>query len=331
MSTCNDRLIDELQFWLCIMKEHAIFLCLAFPCDEKELIKKGREFEEAYSELEKKATCYKHSEVDKLAQDALNTTLKFIQFKTHVLDLVLDCKLGGFNYPSFVDHLRREAIYFAVNIIRLSRGKTMLPTEELLHNEVFWLRIMVDHTNFIRNLLDPSERQLIGKTQMLQQRMSKLRWQAVDFDSMLEITPRPVPSLLRFAEDTVTAGKDLRAFNAQAAKLIGECKALSVISPLLANHVYRESERFIKDIERDLKYINIKKPGPGPCPGTPCPGYMGCDYYLQPEETETKENAQLVADTKLEMELSAAPQPLYRPRKNFFQPNSNEIKINFRR
>ncbi len=326
---CNDRLIDELQFWLRIMKEHAIFLGSAFPCDEKELINKAKEFENLFNELEKKATCYKHHELEKLAQESLTATLRFIQFKTKVLDQILECKLGGFNFPLLVDHIRREAIYFAVNIMRFSRNKTMLPTEELLRDEVFWLRIMVDHTHFIGHLLDPSERQFMSQIHMLQQKMSKLRCQAVDFDSMLEITPRPVPSLLRFADDTVRAGKDLLNFKAKAANLIKECKVLSIINPLLADHVYREAERFTKDIERDLKYLNMKTPCPSP--GTPCPGFMGSNYYLEPEETETKEETQLIAESKLEMELSTPPQPIYRPRKTFAHPNSTEVKINFRR
>ena len=143
-----------------------------------------------------------------------------------------------------VDHIRREAIRFAANIIRLCRGELMSPTEELINDEVFWLRIMADHSKFIMHLLDPSERKFVCQAQMFSDTFDSLRFQAEDFDSILEITPRPIPSLLRFTKDVIEAGTDIRNFKATATKLITECKILSIIPPLLADHVRREAERF---------------------------------------------------------------------------------------
>lgn len=329
MTPLRERLLSELQFWLRIMREHSLFLRLGFPCNETKLIQMAQSFEARFAKLEEKSLCLRpDSEVDKLAQEALTVVLEIIQFKTLILDRLIECNLGGANLPLLVDHIRREAIRFAINIIRLCRGELMTPTEELLHDEVFWLRIMADHAKFISHLLDPSERKFVSQAQMFSETFEELRCQAEDFESILEITPRPLPSLLRFTRDIEEAGIDLRNFKAAATQLLQECKILSIIPPLLADHVRREADRFLQDIERDLKALKQGvKPFPGPCPEPP---YLPPTPCISLEPTNTDENKESVTETKtIEADFSAPLQPLYRPKKNFITGNSSPIKINF--
>ncbi len=314
----NERLLSELQFWLRIMKEHALFLRLGFPCNETQLIQMAQNFETRFAQLEEKSLSTKPGcDLDTLANEALTVVLEFIQFKTLVLDRLIECNLGGSNLPLLVDHIRREAIRFAINIIRYRRGELMTPTEELIQDEVFWLRIMADHSKFIAHLLDPSERKFIGQAQLFSDTFDNLRCQAEDFESILEITPRPIPSLLRFTGETREAGTDLRNFKAVATQLLTECKILSIIPPLLGDHVRREAERFLIDIERDVKMLKqMPQPSPVPC------------YTIEPTNTdEEKEN---VTEAKTMEENFATPlQPIYRPKKNFLTGNTAPIKINF--
>lgn len=275
MSELTERLLSEMQFWLRIMKEHAIFIRLGLPCTETRLIQMAQSFETRYAALEEKSHTVCPEDVDALAQEVLDLTLEFIQYKTMILDRIITCNLAGGNlFPLLIDHIRREAIRLTVNIVRFRRGMLMLPTEELLLNETFWLRIMADHSKFIVHLLDPSERRLIGTAQGFSNLFDNLRQQAKDFDSMLEITPEPIPSLVRFSGETLEAGTSIRDFKAAATKLLTECKILSIIPPLLGDHIRREADRFIEDIERDLANLGSSaEPCPGPCPcPCPCPG-----------------------------------------------------------
>ena len=353
MTPINQRLLNELQFWLRIMKEHSLFLRLGFPCNETQLIQMAQNFESRFAQLEQKSLCTKtDAEIKCLAQEALNAVLELIQFKTLVLDRLITCTLGGSNFPLLVDHIRREAICFAANIIRLCRGELMSPTEELINDEVFWLRIMADHSKFIMHLLDPSERKFVCQAQMFSDTFDSLRFQAEDFDSILEITPRPIPSLLRFTKDVIEAGTDIRNFKATATKLITECKILSIIPPLLADHVRREAERFLQDIDRDvnmLKHSQTPTPGPcpspcpspcptpcpapcpKPCPGEPCPRPTNIKIdtiTIKPAETD-EENANVTEVKTIDAEFATPLQPIYRPKKNFNTGNTTPIKINF--
>lgn len=351
MAPINDRLLSELQFWLRIMKEHSFFLRLGLPCNETQLIQMAQNFETRFTQLEEKSLCLKpNNDVDPLANEALTAVLELIQFKTLVLDRIIECNLGGSNLPLLVDHIRREAIRFAINIVRLRRGELMTPTEELINDEVFWLRIMADHSKFIVHLLDPSERKFIGQAQMFSDTFDSLRCQAEDFESILEITPRPIPSLLRFSGDVIDAGTDIRNFKVAATQLLSKCEILSLIPPLLGDHIRREAERFIQDVEHDLKLIKQGKPMPSPCPKpypdpSPIPSPSPCPTPRPPcptphypttpcisiEPINTGQEKIHTTDVKtIDAEFAAPLQPLYRPKKNFMTENTSQIKVNFK-
>jgi len=362
MTNFNERLLNEMRFWLRIMKEHAIFLRLGLPCNETQLIKTAQDFESSFAKLEERVNTFcPTADVKALAQEALNITLQFIRFKTSILDRLITCNLGGALLPLLVDHIRREAIRFSENIMRLCRGETLNPTEKLIEDEEFWLRIMADHAKFIAHLLDPSERKFINQSYLLSDTFDRLRCHIEDFESILEITPRPIPSLLRFAGETLEAGKDIRDFKKAAEQLISECKILSIIPPLLADHVLREAERFIMEVTSDLSALGpVSTPGPcpgpmppcpgpvSPAPGFPCPGPMfpppgmpcpgpmipcprqvDCVPEIEPlnEDTVDTISAEIVSD---ENDFIAEPQPIYRPRKTFIQPDKAIVKIKFK-
>jgi hypothetical protein len=313
----TERLLSELQFWLRIMKEHALFLRLSFPCEETQLIQTARNFETRFAQLEERSSgSIPGGNVDALAGDALPVVLEFIQFKTLILDRIITCNLGGSNLPLLVDHIRREAIRFAINIIRLRRGELMTPTEELIEDEVFWLRIMADHSKFILHLLDPSERKFIMQSQMFSDTFDRLRCHAEDFNSILELTPRPIPSLLRFTGDILEEGVNIRNFKAAATQLLKECKVLSIIPPLLGDHVRREAERFIFDIERDLGVIGA----PPDCSST--------GIVIEIDNNPQYENS--VEVKAWETPFATPLQSIYRPQKNFLIGSTPQVKVSFK-
>ncbi|MEW6448419.1 MAG: DUF2935 domain-containing protein [Bacillota bacterium] len=71
--------------------------------------------------------------------------------------------------------------------------------------------------------------------------------------------PLTIGPLLRFTGAALTATAQLRDFKQAAFKLILNCMALSIISPLLADHVLREAVRAIEDLNRDKLIL------PSPC------------------------------------------------------------------
>lgn len=236
-------------FWLRIMKEHSFFLRLGLPCDRRELIDRAMFFESAFDRLLERARRISGSStqaVRTLNEESIQLTRELIEYKTRLLLMMLECRLGGFNYPLLIDHIRREAIYFVEHLELLQRGEIINPVTNLLLEEVFWLRIMADHAKFIKHLLDPSERQLVETADDLSEELDELRFQAEDFQSFLRINPIFVPSLGRFTNDAIGGIMNIRDFKAQARDLIARCEIVSLIPELLADHVLREAEHSLE-------------------------------------------------------------------------------------
>ncbi|WP_034639151.1 DUF2935 domain-containing protein [Desulfofalx alkaliphila] len=278
----NESLRQNL-FWLRIMAEHALFVRLGLPCNETQLINEAIELEAQFRMLLKTA---RETPKDEKAVRRLNSMVikaldRIISFKTRVLKRIITCSIGGANYPLLVDHIRREAIRFRAILIRLNKGIKLPLNEKVLQEEIFWLRIMGDHARFIAHLLDPSERELVGVSFKFAERFETLRLQARDLESMLvpgvfeeeqfpvkfveepllthfPVKPGVIPRLIRFNKQVINATKDIRDFKKIARELIAACKVLSIIDPLLADHVLREANMALEDLTMIQNKIDIK-------------------------------------------------------------------------
>lgn len=242
--------IHEIRFWLRIMKEHSLFIKLGLPCDQTALIEEAQRFYDCFAELEKQACqvqCDDHFR--SFVKQVLTAVKNIFSFKRHLLHLLIECKIrGGSNYPLLIDHISREALYFYKILEKIRNGEMRYPVDAIVSENVFWLRIMADHLKFIRGLLDPSEREFIDKTNVLSNKFDQLQLHARDFDSMLWHF-RPTPDFIRFEKEVTDATIRLRDFKAAAEELIKQCAVLSLIPPLLADHVRREAEHFLEVLE----------------------------------------------------------------------------------
>lgn len=111
--------------------------------------------------------------------------------------------------------------------------------------EVFWNRIMAEHSLFIRNLLDPAVEDLFEKAQSFANEFEKLT-KAAD-----EARDNP-KALEKVTSLGLQATKSIRDFKKQGTELILMCKVRSLIIPLLGDHVTREANHYLK-ILKDFK------------------------------------------------------------------------------
>lgn len=162
-----------------------------------------------------------------------------------MLGLILSCQLpGANNFPLLVDHISREAFYFRNRLEELNTGRLDPLPDAIINENVFFLRIMADHAKFIGHLLDPSERQLVEQSRNFSHDFDQLLFQARDLESMRPQS-QTVPLLDQFLDQNRISVKSLRDFKKTAKELIESCRIKSIIHPLLADHVFREAERFL--------------------------------------------------------------------------------------
>ena len=279
------RSLEENRFWLRIMKEHSLFLSDAFDRRDSPLIRRANMFFEEFDRLLREAEALQPRSPEQMAEfneRAIARTADLRTFKQDVLVLIITGRIAGFNLPLLVDHIRREAEYFIMTLTRINKGIDDPVEAEIVRENIFWLRIMADHSRFIRSLLDPSERRLIAAANQFAGEFDKLLAQARDLGSMVagaspalvivgghmldevsivrlreadersrenaerqNLTEPPPPALATLNQNAIRAAEEIRDFKRQATVLVSEARVLSVINPLLADHVTREAEKFL--------------------------------------------------------------------------------------
>ncbi len=170
---------------------------------------------------------------------AIELVSALIKFKSVVLSNVLSCKMFTVNYPLLIDHILREAKLYLSMIQALQSGEKFDIEQEALSQEMFWNRIMEEHAEFIRGLLDPTEKELIMTANNFANEFEHLTKEAkAAMDHTYEAK--------RVTEDSLVATKEIRDFKEQGTKGLIDCKVKSIIIPLLGDHTLREASHFLR-------------------------------------------------------------------------------------
>lgn len=256
-----ERSLTENRFWLRIMKEHAYFLSEGFNKKDKQLIQQADRFHQFFEQQEKRAyqTPNDVTAVRKLNEDTIQLVYGFRNFKRNLLLLIINCKILGFNFPLLVDHIAREAEYFMRTLKKFNDGILDPIQDSIIKENVFWLKIMMEHSRFIASLLDQSERNLINTARKFGDDFEILLNQARDVESMLLKKSPTYPIIGKLNQDSENATVELRNFKQAGLDLIKSCQIRSVIDPLLADHVVREANHFLQMIHALDERLKAKK------------------------------------------------------------------------
>jgi hypothetical protein len=244
---CEFNRLEEARFWSRIMEEHALFIKLGLPANQPKFREQAQAFIDLFADLRNRLDSVTRLQGE-LLEDLIDAVKAIIAFKAKLLRLLIQCKAEpGSNYPLLLDHIRREAMHF-LNLLRTPVPQD--PLFALLQEEVFWIRIMKEHIEFIIHLLDPSERELIAQAEEFRKTFSRLLETARDLESMAETKPANFNTVIRFTQDVIRNTMQLRDFKAAAFELAQLCQLLSIVStPLLLDHVRREAEKFLSEME----------------------------------------------------------------------------------
>lgn len=185
----------------------------------------------------------KLQQVRMLNRRMLQLVNELIEFKEQILKDVTDCRLYTSNYPLLIEHILREARLYCEMITELERRGWIAPKDQKTM-ELFWNRIMMEHAQFIRGLLDPSECELMKTACGFADDYCRLLEEAREQDQRAtnDLTQR-----------TIQTTKDYRNFKTAGTQGITECRVRSVILPLLADHVLREANHYLRLLETPKK------------------------------------------------------------------------------
>lgn len=175
----------------------------------------------------------KRLQVQRLNRTAIRLLDGLIKFKESILKKVLCCEMFTMNYPLLIEHIIREAKLYR-NYIKTLESTGSLNCESMKETECFWNQIMMEHAMFIRGLLDPSENELFVMADGFAKEYSTLLKACRNAQNQT-LTVDSLKTTLRF--------KDFKATGTHG---IEQCKIRSVILPLLADHVLREANHYLR-------------------------------------------------------------------------------------
>ncbi|MDO4941720.1 MAG: DUF2935 domain-containing protein [Lachnospiraceae bacterium] len=180
-------------------------------------------------------------QVKKLNQNVLYLLKGLIAFKKKILQEVTACDLYTSNYPLLIEHILREAnLYY--QIITELEEKGYMMSKDLKKAELFWNQIMMEHAMFIRGLLDPTECELMKTADAF----------AEDYCRLLEeARKQDCKTIDEQTRKTLEITEQYRDFKAAGTKGITGCDVRSVILPLLADHVLREANHYLRILKNE--------------------------------------------------------------------------------
>lgn len=183
------------------------------------------------------------SHVRMLNQQMFRSLNGLISFKEEILREVTSCKLYTANYPLLIEHILREAKLYREIILELEKNGR-ISTPDLRKMEMFWSQIMMEHAQFIQGLLDPTECELIETAGGFAKDYCRLLEEAREQDgkAMNALTTR-----------TLQLTKKYQQFKTAGTEGITGCEIRSIILPLLADHVLREANHYLRILEHSQK------------------------------------------------------------------------------
>lgn len=179
-------------------------------------------------------------QVRNINQRSLRLLSSLINLKERILREVCDCTLYTANYPLLIEHITREAKWYQKRMNDIENGQ--MPNESSREIETFWNQIMMEHAQFIRGLLDPTEEALIETADEF----------AKDYKCLLEMAKqKDCRAREELTRKIVKTTEEYRDFKASGTEGITGCGVRSVIMPLLADHVLREANYYLRLLNND--------------------------------------------------------------------------------
>lgn len=147
-----------------------------------------------------------------------------------------DCRIFISLYNEILEHVIHEAEYY-LEILTNLRNRTS--TDKALCDELnFWNGIMRKHAQFVDGMLDPTETAL----------KESAKATAVKFERLVETCINTPENII--LDSSIISAENIINFKTDVTAGLLRCEIKSIILPLLADHVLREANHYL----RILKY-----------------------------------------------------------------------------
>lgn len=245
-----------------VIQSEELVTCYTFDAERKTSDLSGISIDSRITRAQMEMECGRDFEVtremlqmiQRLNERAIWLLNGLIDFKERLLCEVKECRIFTANYPLLIEHILREAKLYRETVEGLMQNQKVC-YRNLQNQEEFWNRIMMEHALFIRGLLDPSEEKLICTADDFAEDFKKLLEKARRQDCKANeaqtaaCCDNEMHEEEKLSEKTLRKTIELRDFKAVGTDGLLNCEIKSIILPLLADHVLREANHYIRILE----------------------------------------------------------------------------------
>lgn len=228
----------------CLIQSNEIVTDFTIPAEKRTECLTGITIDSSISEQQHKLCAWDGRSINRrlfqfihhINRQALSLLNGLISFKESILKEVKNGTLYTSNYPLLIEHILREAKLYRATIQELMSNRGV-SQQKLCETELFWNQIMMEHALFIRGLLDPCEEELFDTANDF----------AEDYKRLLDTAKQQDCQVMdALTQTALRKTLEYRDFKATGTEGILQCKIDSVILPLLADHVLREANHYIR-------------------------------------------------------------------------------------
>ncbi|KAA0550321.1 DUF2935 domain-containing protein [Bacillus sp. BGMRC 2118] len=255
MKTYKESALFELQFWLQVLGDHGRFLSDSLAPKEKELINQAnyfiRNFDDLLTRSKRDVT---DEELDRLLQESYQSSLEIRQLKLTIIEKLLLKQVTISLTPTFINHMVNEVEEF-IRLVKHFVDKKVPPAMHPLHHDLIWLIDAAGHAGAINDRLDHTEKDLKHKSAEFTKQFEDFYLKAIEMAGYLRTNLATFPALARFHHQIDLEMTIFKAFLREIEELELTKQTLSILSPLMADHMAREECYYLTKLAESTEVV----------------------------------------------------------------------------
>lgn len=229
----------EHNFWLQILGDHSRFILNALSPGETYFIQQSVRFINLFDDLLKESRKPIIDEkLHELNYKAYSAAMEIRELKLNILSKQIEGKINFNLPPTFINHMINELEEYICILNDVIKGN--ISADRDIHLHMLWLSDGVGHADSIASALDMTQKELINKSKEYSKLFTNLYLAVLEYRGYTRTNICEFPALSKLNIDASDVMSCFKKFLKQLEVGILEKEVLGTLSPLMADHMFRE-------------------------------------------------------------------------------------------
>lgn len=229
----------EHNFWLQILGDHSRFILNALSPRESYFVQQAVRFINLFDDLLKEVRKpIGDEELHDLNYKAYSAAMEIRELKLNILSKQIQEKININLPPTFINHMLNELEEYICILNDLIKGNISVARD--IHLHMLWLLDGVGHADSIASTLDMTQKELIKKSKEYSKLFTNLYLAVLEYRGYTRTNICEFPALRKLNMDASEVMNCFKKFLKELEVGILEKEILGTLSPLMADHMFRE-------------------------------------------------------------------------------------------